>query len=281
MLRTTSPVRALTPADREEALALCARNRAANVFVTARIQEGALSAMPGSLLGAYREGSLTGVAWVSANLVPVECDVQSIDAIASRIRQWRRQCASIFGPAEQVGWLWERLSGQWGPPRSVRRPQPLLSTRVRPSALGIPCSPVVRPARVDETDIVLPAAAAMFTDEIGYPPYVGSPAGYRAVIAGLIRAGHTYAWIEDGTTLFKADVGSVGSGAAQIQGVWLAPALRGRGLARPLMAAVTEAVLRDIADEATLYVNHFNVPARRTYASLGFAPVGSFMTVLL
>ncbi len=274
-------MRALTPEDRDEALALCVRNPAANVFVTARILEGALHSMPGSLLGAYRDGWLTGLAWVSSNLVPVECDEQSIDAIAQRVKQWRRQCASIFGPADQVGWLWERLGLQWGPARSVRRPQPLLSTRERPSAVGLPCHPRLRRAEPNEVDVVLPAAAAMFTEEIGYPPFVGSPAGYRSVISGLIRAGHTYVWIDSNTTLFKADIGSVGAGTAQIQGVWLTPRLRGQGLARPLMAAVTEAVLRDVAEEATLYVNDFNAPARRTYASLGFAPVGSFMTVLL
>lgn len=281
VLRATAPIRALTPGDRDEAIALCARNPAANVFVAARIEEGALYSMPGTLLGVHRERGLVGLAWASANLVPAECDEDAIDAIAQRVRRLRRQCASIFGPAEQVNGLWQRLATQWGPARSVRPSQPLMSTRTRPSRLGIACDPRVRRAEVDEVDVVLPAAAAMFTDEIGYPPFVGSPAGYRAVIAGLIRAGHTYVWIEDGTTLFKVDIGSVGAGAAQIQGVWLTPRLRGRGLAGPLMAAVTEAVLRDIADEATLYVNDFNLPARATYAGLGFVRVGSFMTVLL
>lgn len=281
VLRATAPIRALTPGDRDEAIALCARNPAANVFVAARIEEGALYSMPGTLLGVHRDRGLVGLAWAAANLVPAECDEEGIDAIAQRVRRLRRQCASIFGPAEQVNWMWERLHPHWGPARSIRPSQPLLSTRILPSDLGVECDPRLRRAEVDEVDIVLPAAAAMFTDEIGYPPFVGSPAGYRAVIAGLIRAGHTYVWIENGTTLFKADIGSVGAGAAQIQGVWLTPRVRGRGLARPLMAAVTEAVLRDVAPEASLYVNDFNRPARATYASLGFLPVGSFMTVLL
>ena len=51
MLRTHTPVRALTPADRDEALALCARDPAANCFVAGRIEEGALHSMPGALLG--------------------------------------------------------------------------------------------------------------------------------------------------------------------------------------------------------------------------------------
>ncbi|MEI2765750.1 MAG: GNAT family N-acetyltransferase [Dermatophilaceae bacterium] len=281
MLRTQPPVRALTPQDRDEALRLCARDPAANVFVAARIQEGALVCMPGSVLGVHRRGALVGLAWASANLVPVECDDDALDAVAQRVRRWRRQCASVFGPSAQVQGLWERLAPSWGPPRSVRSHQPLMSTQVAPSQLGLAVSPLVRRARPDEVDVVLPAAAAMFTDEIGYPPYVGSSASYRCVIAGLVAAGHTYVWVEDRATLFKADIGSVGVDAAQIQGVWLAPRLRGQGVAKPLVAAVTEAVLRDVAAMACLYVNDFNTPARATYLGLGYREVGSFTTVLL
>ncbi len=281
MLRTQPPLRALTPADQDEALELCARDPASNVFVAARIQEGALVSMPGSVLGVHRRGTLVGLAWASANLVPAECDEEALDAVAQRVRRWRRQCASIFGPSAQVRGLWERLAPGWGPARSIRDHQPLMSTALAPTRLGLGVSPLVRRARPDEVDVVLPAAASMFTDEIGYPPFVGSSAGYRSIIAGLVAAGHTYVWIEDRVALFKADIGSVGVGAAQIQGVWLTPRLRGQGIAKPLVAAVTESVLRDIAGLATLYVNDYNAAARATYLGLGYREVGSFTTVLL
>jgi predicted GNAT family acetyltransferase len=281
VLRTQAPVRALGPTDRDEALALCARDPAANCFVAARIEEGALLSMPGSLIGYHVDGQLQSLAWAAANLVPVECDEPALDAIAQRVRRWRRQCASIFGPTEQVAGLWARLGPSWGPARTIRQVQPVLSVEVPPEALGVTEDPLVRRARLDEVDLVLPAATAMFTDEIGYPPYVGSVAAYRSVIAGLIRAGHTLVWTEGGATLFKADIGSVGVGAAQIQGVWLTPALRGQGLARALMAAVTGIVLREVAQQATLYVNDFNHAARATYAALGYRQVGTFSTVLL
>ncbi len=118
MLRTQPPLRALTPADQDEALELCARDPASNVFVAARIQEGALVSMPGSVLGVHRRGTLVGLAWASANLVPAECDDEALDAVAQRVRRWRRQCASIFGPSTQVRGLWERLAPGWGPARS-------------------------------------------------------------------------------------------------------------------------------------------------------------------
>ena len=78
---------------------MCARDPAANCFVAGRIEEGALHSMPGALLGVPGpDGNLRSVAWASANLVPVECDLASLDAIAAKVRRWRRHCASIFGP---------------------------------------------------------------------------------------------------------------------------------------------------------------------------------------
>jgi len=281
VLRTSSPVRALSVGDHDEALALCAREPAANVFVASRIEEGALRAKSGSLLGYHVGRELRGMCWVSANVVPVECDDEAIEAVAARIRRGHRGCASLFGPSGQVQALWQRLAPHWGRPRAIRTVQPLLATSTHPRELGLAIDPRVRPARKDEVDLVLPAAAAMFTEEIGYPPYHGSSRAYRVLIAGLVGEGHTFVWVEDGEVLFKADVGSAAIGASQIQGVWLAPRLRGQGLATPLMAAATALILDGVTPLATLYVNDYNAPARATYRAIGFQEVGTFTTVLL
>jgi predicted GNAT family acetyltransferase len=281
VLRTQSPVRALTTADRDDALELCARNPAANVFVAARIEEGALRSSPGSLLGFRSGGQLRSMCWVSANVVPVECDAETADAFAARIRRWHKGCASIFGPSEQVLALWQVLEHSWGRARAIRGNQPLLSTARRSAEVGVAADPRVRFARLEEVDIVMPAAAAMFTDEIGYPPFRGSSRGYRALIAGLIADRHTVVWVERDEVLFKADVGSAAVHAAQIQGVWLAPRLRGQGRSKPLMAAATDLILEHVAPLATLYVNDFNAPARATYRAIGYHEVGAFTTVLL
>jgi predicted GNAT family acetyltransferase len=146
---------------------------------------------------------------------------------------------------------------------------------------GGPHDREVRRAHLDEVDLVTPAAAAMFTEEIGYAPFWGSGHLYRQSIAALIRARHTFVRVVDGEVVFKADVGSVAMGVAQIQGVWVAPRWRGQGVAVPAMAAVVEQVTAEIAPVVTLYVNDFNAPARATYARVGFSEIGSFATVLL
>ena len=270
MLRTRNPVHALSPSDRDAALEVCARDLPANVFVAARLLEGVLHTQPGSLLGHKVDGHLESLCWSSANLVPVEADETSLAYFADRVRRWRRHCASILGPAEQVNELWRLLSGAWGPARAVRATQPLMSTMTRPSELGIALDERVRPATLDEVDLVMPAAAHMFEAEIGYPPFTGSGAAYRSALQALIDRGHTFVVIEDGRVLFKADVGSVALGCAQLQGVWLDPDLRGQGLAVPMMAAVVEQVMATRAKWVTLYVNDFNASERATYEHVGF-----------
>lgn len=281
MLRTRSPVRSLTRTDVDDALELCSRDVAAHVFVAARILETVAAGSVSAVMGVREEGRLTSLCWASANVVPVETTAPERAMYAERMRRWRGRIASLLGPREEVVDLWDDLEPHWGQPRAVRAHQPLLSTSTPPSTLGVELDMRVRPARADEVDIVLPAAAHMFTAEIGYPPYTGSPRSYRGSLAALIARGHTWVVVEDGEVVFKTDIGSLALGCAQLQGVWLAPHLRGQGLAVPMIASVMEQVMAGPAPLVSLYVNDFNAPALATYDRLGFAAVGDFTTVLL
>ena len=64
-----------------------------------------------------------------------------------------------------------------------------------------------------------------------------------------------------------------------IQGVWVAPEHRGRGLAAPAVATLVQYVqtLRRIP---SLYVNAHNTAARAAYQRVGFRQVGTFASVL-
>lgn len=281
MLRTRGPVRPLSTTEVDDALALCERDVASSVFVAARILEGAQAGSLAALLGYREEGRLVSVCWSNANVVPVESTPESRIAFAERIKRWRSRCASILGPREEVVDLWRHLRPTWGQARAIRQHQPLLTTRTPPSALGITPDPRVRVARLDEVDLVLPAAHHMFTAEIGYPPYTTSSRTYRASLSQLLARGHTYVIVENGEVVFKTDVGSLALGCAQLQGVWLTPRMRGQGLATGMVAAVVEQLLAGPAPLVSLYVNDFNTTARATYARLGFAEVGDFTTVLL
>lgn len=280
--RQRRDVRPLGLADRPALLELCSRDRAASVYVAARALELDVRHLRGSLLGYFVDEELTAAAWMSGNLVPVGCRGPAAEAIAARVRRNQRQVSSIFGPREDVTELWQHLRVPWREPLDERWNQPLMAIAEN-TPLGACPDLRVRPARTDEVPLLAPAAAAMFTEEIGYAPYVDRPGRiqYENSVHALVSRGHAYVIVEDGAVVFKADAGSVALGTCQIQGVWVAPHLRGRGIAAPAMAAVVQQIRAQVAPLVTLYVNDYNTAAVATYRRVGFEEVGTFATVLL
>jgi predicted GNAT family acetyltransferase len=146
--------------------------------------------------------------------------------------------------------------------------------RVRPD-------PRVRAVRPDELDRYLPAAIAMFIEEVGIDPRLGDGgAGYRARVAELIAAGRAFARFDGGEVVFKAEIGAMSRAVGQIQGVWVHPDRRGEGLGAAGTAAVVRKLVEGLGRTASLYVNSYNTPARAVYDRIGFVQVGQYATVL-
>ncbi len=279
MLRT-APLRVLDDRDIPEALDLLAADPLANVFVASRVELSGLDPwrLGAEVWGHVVDGRLAALCYAGANLVPVAAYPESVKVFADKARRQGRRCSSIVGPAGMVLPLWRQLSPAWGRAREVRENQPLMAVS-RPPAVA--ADPGVRRVRPDELDVVLPACIAMFTEEVGVSPTVGDGGAlYRARVAELIAAGRSFARVDGGRVVFKAEVGAVTRAACQVQGVWVDPELRGRGLAVAGMAAVVSECLRSVAPVVTLYVNDFNIPARRAYARVGFSDVDTFASVL-
>ena len=221
---------------------------------------------------------LDGLCFSGANLVPLRGDRSAVRAFADRALRRTRTCSSLVGPAGPVLALWQELMGDWGPSREVRGDQPLLAMTGPPH---IAPDPLVRPVRLAELDRYIPAAIAMFTEEVGIDPTRGDGgAGYRARVAELVAAGRAFARFEGGEVVFKAEIGAMSRRVGQLQGVWVHPDWRGRGLGSAGTAAVVQRLVGGLGRVASLYVNSYNHPARAAYRRLGFRQVGTFATVL-
>jgi len=147
-------------------------------------------------------------------------------------------------------------------------------------APAVPPDPYVRPVHPAELDRYLPAAVAMFTEEVGIDPRLGDGGvGYRARVAELVSAGRAFARFENGEVVFKAEIGAISSQVGQIQGVWVHPERRGHGLGTAGTAAVVER-LAAMGRVSSLYVNDFNHVAKAAYRRIGFTQIASFATVL-
>lgn len=226
-----------------------------------------------------QQGSpLRAAAFHGGNLIPIGDDLAALELIAHQLARGARSCSSIVGPLSAVEVMWPVLSRSWGRARAIRRRQPLLSTD-RPAA--VTADPAVRPVRPDEIDRFLPAAVAMFTEELDISP-VGGDSGlsYRQRVCELIASGRAFARFDAcGQVTFKAEVGVLSPSTAQIQGVWVRPDLRGRGIGSSAMSTVLRFGLA-LAPTVSLYVNDYNIVGQRLYQRLGMRQIGTLQTVL-
>ena len=273
-------VRVLGDRDRADLLALCQRDPVSNVFLAERLQDRAPLSRGGQVWGYYERGRLVSACWCGANLVLVEATPAAVEAFAARVLDHGRRCSSIFGPAEATLALWARLQPFWPRPRDVRSNQPLMAIS---TDSPVPGDPGVRLGTDADLPALVPACVAMFTEEVGYSPLEADGGwSYRARVLQLVQGGRSF--VRTGSTggqiAFKAEIGAVGHGVAQIQGVYVDPVFRGQGLAGPAMASVVALTRRYVAPTVSLYVNDYNHRALAVYRRVGFTQVGTFATVL-
>lgn len=263
--------------ERARAIEFCKRDPVATVLIRSGLERNARELC----LGYFSDdGELSALCWNGAYLVPYGFDEAGLDALATHLKHTERIASSLVGPADQVMGLWERIEASYPSPYDIRENQPSMvysgHPQVRPD-------PQVRHAEIGESNIVLPASAAMFTEEVGYDPTAFGNA-YAMRVSSLISGRRTFVrmGLKDGAVRveFKADIGADAGEVAQIQGVWTAPDLRGQGIASRAMVAVAE-LARKRYPTVSLYVNDFNLPARRAYEKAGFEQVGTYATVLL
>lgn len=227
-----------------------------------------------------RDHTLVGVCWLGGNIVPVGLPPGAVKAVVKEIQRRSRRFSSIVGPRDQVQQLWRHIRGRFGRPREIREVQPHLEIHNPPL---VEADSAVQPVTGGDFDVVFPAAVSMFTEEVGYSP-LSSGGGYERRVRSLIAQGRTLARIDytdrGRDVVFKADLGTIGFGLTQVQGVWINPDYRGRGLAAPAVAAVVNYAHKHFAPTVSLYVNSFNHAALATYARVGFQRTDTFTTIL-
>ena len=271
--------------DLPDLLALVDRDPLVNVVVRARLaQVSTLDAarLGGQVYGVRDDsGLLVAAVFSGGNLLPLGGTAERLRELGRYLAGRRRVCSSIVGRVDDVAALWGELEPAWGAARLVRERQPLLTTSTAPDVGG-----AVRPVELvtpsaEDVDRYLPAAVAMFREELDLPPLSSTgSAEYRRRVTGLLRARRGFAVFDrHGDVVFKADIGTVTPHTAQVQGVWTRPDRRRHGLATAAMAEVIRRGL-ELAPTVSLYVNDFNLAARRLYERLGMHQAAVLTTVL-
>lgn len=281
----------LSDRDVPEALGLCAQDPVASVLAASRLQpalQDGLARTSNELWGYVEDHQLVAICLVNANLIPVAPGVdqttktRALKAFAELALVRPRIYSSLVGPAHLVLDLWQYMAPLRLVARDTRPDQPSM---VIDTVAKVAADPALRRSNLEEIGVVLPAAVAMFTEEVGYSPMFGSGAAYTARVRRLIEQGRSFVRVEadldEPRVIFKAETPAVANGVAQIQGVWVTPDRRGTGLSEPGVAAVVALIQAEIAPVVSLYVNSYNERALATYRSVGFRQVDTWATIQL
>ena len=271
----------LTQADWPRLKTLIDVDPVATIFLSSRIERFGLDAsrLGCPVLGIIRNDQLVAAVHYGANLMAVG-DPGALSEVIERVGP-RARTQSILGPADTVMALYTGLVQRWGiswaQARDLRAHQPLMVWQ-RTDPLGVAPDPRVHAIGPEEFDIYYQAAVRMYTEEVGVSPLDASNS-YRQYVQYLVHNRRSFGASEPNHVWFKADVGATYGSICQIQGVWLDPAMRGHGLSEPLMAGALW-LLDPVWSTVSLYVNDYNVRARRMYDRLGLRTIGELATVL-
>ena len=224
----------------------------------------------GRFVGVASNGRMSAICHVGANVVPSGRDVATLAEVASRAVP-----RMMVGAERPVAELWELLRGRYPAPVDDRPGQPVYSLSALPPAAGSG----VRAATRDDLELLVPACAAAYREEVGIDAYARDPDLFRWRTRSQVELGRSWLWVEQGRILFKAEASAWTPSAVQLQQVWVDPAVRGQGYARAGFADLCRDLL-ETTPTVCLFARPENVPALALYEGAGMSLVGSYRSLI-
>ena len=135
-------------------------------------------------------------------------------------------------------------------------------------------------ATVDDLDLIVPAHAQIAFDESGIDPLQVDPERFRQGCARRIELGQSWVLVEIGKLIFKAEVLSDTPEIIYLEGIWVDPQERGRGIGSRCLSQLNRSfLLRSKA--VCLLVNEKAQSARAFYEKAGYKFISYYDTIYL
>ncbi len=182
----------------------------------------------------------------------------------------------LIGEQGAVGDLWEAVRRKLPAPREDRPGQPVYTISVAPE----PGESGLRPARLADLDLLVPACARAHEVELGDDPLARDADGFRWRTRTQIEEGRSWLWAEDGVILFKAEASAWTPEAVQLQQVWTDPVARGTGNGSRGLRDLIRLLLGRVP-RVCLFVRADNETAIRLYDTVGMEHVLDYRSILL
>jgi ribosomal protein S18 acetylase RimI-like enzyme len=216
-------------------------------------------------------GALEGVALVG-HTISLDARTEGAAEAFALVARGQERKHLMMGEVSEVERFWQfYAAGTDARPRLTRRVV-MLERRADPSAAVEPVKGL-RPATIGDLPFVMAIQAEMTEEESGANPLDSDRLGFRVRCARRVECGRVWVCVVEGRPAFKADVIAETPEAAYLEGIYVNPEMRGRGLGSRCLAQVCRALHRAGAKSVCLFVDERNERAAHFYEAAGFTPV--------
>lgn len=270
----------LSEDEREEVLAFLQENPVHTVVMAGLIRDNGLRSEHnrGAFWGCRNSaGRLEGVALIG-HATFVEARTRRAMQEFALTAQLCSRKHMILGELKRVEEFWNAYADEGQPMRLACREMLFeLSGRVpevRDEVKGL------RLATVEDLDLIVPVHAELAESESGVNPLAVDPDGFRRRCRRRIENGRVWVLTDNNRLIFKADVQADTPDVIYLEGVYVNPAERGRGIGRRCVTQLSRNLLTRTKSICVL-VNEANEKAHVFYRLCGYKLRGVYDTIFL
>ncbi len=225
-------------------------------------------------------GSLQGIALIGhATLLETRSD-KALQAFAY-LKQKFANTHLIRGEHERVARFWAHYAEFGQEPRLARRELLFVKTSTEPDSHVEPDAHL-RPATLDELEELKHVNAAFIEEECGINPLTRDARGFTERLARRISKNKLWIVVREGEIIFKADVFAKTPQAAYLEGIYVSPNFRGRGIGLHYLRDLSSRLLKE-SNSLVLLINETERKRglENFYARAGFSASGLYDTIYL
>lgn len=223
------------------------------------------------------EGKLEGVALIGHSTLVEARSEDALKALAFAARKAETPIHLVMSAGDVARSFWNYIYG-FGQ-------QPRLTCTELLFEVGFPlavqkCEHDVRPARMEELEAVAEAQAEVAELECGVNPMRRDREGFLRRVARRIEQGRVYVVFENGKLVFKADIIAETDEVAYLEGVYVAPEMRGSGIGSKCLSRVAIELLSRVTNICLLSNVEFK-GAHRSFERAGFRSTDACTTLFV
>jgi predicted GNAT family acetyltransferase len=270
----------LTTQDEPQVLKFLSERALHNAVMTGLIMDNGLESQfnRGAFYGCRdaANGKLVGVALIGHGVFIDARREEALRQFVNLAQQFSR-AHMLMGEQEMIERFWQHYSPNGQPMRRICTE--VLFELTGPSGSSDEDAHL-RLAQVSDLSLVTPVHAAMAFEESGVNPLEVDAEGFRERCLRRIEKQRTWVLVEQNQLIFKADIISDTSEVVYLEGIYVHPEHRRKGVGARCLMQLTRTLLNR-SKSVSVLVNQERRPAQAFYEKLGFVFRGLYDTIFL